>query len=168
MGAGSPVEAVESLLAEMKETLVSYTGEAGELIELFLSTTREKQQEWMADVGDKLIAEATAAPGAARAQLEATGVVVHENFKDPTVSLGQVAIPVADFLGAGLAVALDWLKFQLVEVGGALGQLAAEIGDDLSRESVYGLLRTMDQMVSQWISQYPSPSSVSRHVVDTR
>eukprot|EP01048_Picozoa_sp_COSAG05_P002684 COSAG05_NODE_114_length_18068_cov_60.696422_4_plen_948_part_00 len=132
IGAGSPLEAVSTLLDEMKETLLGYTGEAGATIEIFVSTTWAAQQEWMEAEGNELIETARG------------------NLEDAETALANVGVPIGNFLSAGLAAALENLRETLIQIGGSLAQVAGEIGD-LAAENVHGLLRTLDQMVQHLV-----------------
>jgi Ca2+-binding EF-hand superfamily protein len=62
IGAGSPTEAVSGIFAEMKDTLLSYTGEAGATVEVFISETRAAQKEWMESEGIELIKKGKGVP----------------------------------------------------------------------------------------------------------
>jgi hypothetical protein len=127
-GPGGPMEAVGAVLDDVKETLLSLTGEAGVALEAYVEGAAMAQQEWVNGEGKEMIADAK-----------------------KTKTLPKVKVPVCEWHKVGLTAALQILKPVLENMGGQMAKEAQKVNLEKPDLTAVELRRNMDQLVQHFV-----------------
>jgi Ca2+-binding EF-hand superfamily protein len=127
VGPGGPMEAVQRVLEDVKDTLEELAGSAGETLSVYAEAAMAAHQKWMDETGNQVIEKAK-----------------------KKKKLDKVLVPVDSFHNAGLLAALQLLKPQLIEFGGPLAIFAEKVVL-VGSESVSKLRQSLDQLVQHFI-----------------